>query len=515
MVGAENRMKRRWAIVSVLGFLAIATPAHAAFPGTQGRIAFDSDRDGNGEIYTMNADGSAQSRITTNTSFDARPAWSADGKKIAWESQQDGTNAVWVMNGDGSGQTRLSPHAAMEPAWSPDGRVAMSMDGGIFVVNADGTGGLQLTSQSGTPDAMPAWSPGGDKIAFMRFTGSYDVWVMNADGTNQVNLTPGTAGSGDYQPNWAPWGDRIAFASDRSGNADIYTMKADGSVVAPLTTDPGLDQQPAWDPTGSAITFESNRATGKSQVYRMGADGTAQTRLTNDSAFDSSPDWQPVPFTGYARPKGATPIRLPLVPAYNSCAVPTSSHGAPLAFPSCKPPVPGSTYLTVGTFDANGAQASSLGFFYFNVQVGVPGPPIDSSFNAGVTITDVRCSATSSACGSANDAAGPDYIGELRPAVTLRITDKKNGPSLNEPATMTDYTLSWSVSCGATSSTSVGSTCSFPVTCMDAVVPGLTPEGTRDVWELVKAEVYDGGSDGDGDTTADNTLFARPGLFVP
>jgi hypothetical protein len=509
-------MPRRWAIVSLLGFLLTAAPAHAAFPGIDGKITFDSDRDGTaiGEIYTMNADGSAQTRITTNSAFDARPAWSADGKKIAWESQQDGPTAVWVMNADGSGQTHLSPHPAMEPAWSLDGRVVMSMDGGIFVINADGTGGTQITSQaSGPPDGMPAWSPDGSKIAFMRFTGSYDVWVMNADGTGQANLTPGTPAWDDYQPNWSPDGHRIAFASNRGGSFDVWSMSSDGSGPTRLTTDPGLDQQPAWAPTGSKIAFETSR-NGRTDIYSMNYDGTAQTRLTNDAAGDSSPDWQPIPFTGYARPKGASPARLSLVPAYAGCAAPNSAHGAPLAFGACKPPAQTSSYLTVGTPDANGAPASSIGSFYISVGVGVPGPPVDSSFNAGVSITDVRCSATPSACGAANASGGTDYIGELQGRITLQITDKKNGPSLNEPATMNNYTLAWSISCGASASTSVGSTCNFPLTCMDAVVPGLSPEGTRDVWALVKVEVHDGGSDGDADT-ADNTPFATPGLFVP
>jgi Tol biopolymer transport system component len=503
-------MSRRAVIVLLLGVLLNAAPAHAAFPGTDGKIAFDSDRDGNNEIYTMAADGTGQTRITTNAVFDARPAWSADGKKIAWESQ----NAVWVMNADGTGQTQLSPHPAMEPAWSPDGRVAMSMDGGIFVINADGTGGNQITSQpSGPPDSMPAWSPDGTKIAFMRFTGSYDVWVMNADGTGQVNLTPATATADDYQPNWSADGHRIAFASNRSGNFDVWVMNSNGAAPTQLTTDPALDQQPAFSPTGSKIAFETAR-NGRTDIYSMNADGTAQTQLTTNVAGDSSPDWQPIPFTGYARPKGASPTRLSMVPAYGTCTSSNTTHGAPLAFGACKPPAQTSSYLTVGTPDANGAAANSIGSVYISVLVGAPGPPVDSSFNAGVSVTDVRCTALPSACGSANASGGPDYVGELEGRITLRITDKKNGPSLNEPATMTDYTLAWPVSCGATSSLTTGSVCSFPLTCMDAVVPGLTPEGTRDVWELVKVELNDGGADGDADT-ADNSLFAKPGVFVP
>ncbi len=83
-------------------------PAHAAFPGQNGKIAFFSDRDGNNEVYTMNADGTGQMRLTNNAASDVVPIWSADGLKIAFTSTRDGNNEIYVMNADGSGQTRLT-----------------------------------------------------------------------------------------------------------------------------------------------------------------------------------------------------------------------------------------------------------------------------------------------------------------------------------------------------------------------------------------------------------------------
>ena len=84
-------------------------------------IAFISDRDGNFEIYVMNADGSAQARLTSDPAFDGGPAWSPDGSKIAFRSLRDGNSEIYVMNADGSGQTNLTNHPAddEEPAWNP------------------------------------------------------------------------------------------------------------------------------------------------------------------------------------------------------------------------------------------------------------------------------------------------------------------------------------------------------------------------------------------------------------
>ena len=81
---------------------------------------------------------------------------------------------------------------------------------------------------------------------------------------------------------------------------------------------------------------------------------------------------------GHVRPKAASPLRVSLVPAFNACTTPNRTHGPPLAFPSCNPPVQSSTAVTVGEPTANGAAANMEGFVKLKVQVGVPGLPEDS-----------------------------------------------------------------------------------------------------------------------------------------
>jgi TolB protein len=134
--------------------------AFATFPGENGKIAFTSTRDGNPEIYVMNADGSEQTRLTDNPATDFQPSWSPDGTKIAFSSDRSGASNGWfevyVMNADGSEQTRLTfsnPFFEGDPSWSPDGtKIAFSTgrhgsdNREIYVMNADGSGQTRLTN---------------------------------------------------------------------------------------------------------------------------------------------------------------------------------------------------------------------------------------------------------------------------------------------------------------------------------------------------------------------------------
>lgn len=157
----------------------------------------------------------------------------------------------------------------------------------------------------------------------------------------------------------------------------------------------------------------------------MTADGSFVSSLGNEP-LKAEPDWQPVQ-PGYPRPKGATPFRASLVPAYIACASPNRTHGPPLAFASCSPPQQRSAVLTTGTPDANGAAANMAASVKFEVQPGNPATPVDEADVAvSISVTDVRCRATNAAC-----PGGPlsDYAGRLLAVPTgLRITDRLNTP---------------------------------------------------------------------------------------
>src|SRR4051812_16833538 len=217
----------------------------------------------------------------------------------------------------------------------------------------------------------------------------------------------------------------------------------------------------------------------------------------------------------HPRPKGATPITTSLVPAFKQCPAPNRTHGAPLAFPSCAPPVPTTQFTTLGTPDVNGASANWIGRVRFDAVAGSPGPPEDADIFTAVNITDVRCTAATSGaiCNSANSSGGQDYSGEIQVVVRSRVTDHNNGPSLTEAATLTDIPFPYSAPCVDTADTSVGGTCALSTT-FNTVVPGAIKETKRTSWEMDQVEVFDGGPDGRS-STSDNFLLAVPGVFAP
>lgn len=236
----------------------------------------------------------------------------AGGGKILFTSNRDYTGGqnmsdIYVMNADGSGLVNLtnrSPQSDLRPAWSPDGTWiafqreadASNHDTEIFVMNADGSGLKRLTNSPGG-DELPAWSPDGSRIAFVSFrdnpSGVTGLFVMNADGTNVKRLTLNTSYS-DSTPTWSPDGTRIAFAAVRDGSTQhqLYVMNADGTNLRRLTFSGQFDHGPTWSPDGSRIAFTSRRD-GNFEIYVMDSDGGNQRRLTNNPEDDGSPSWSP------------------------------------------------------------------------------------------------------------------------------------------------------------------------------------------------------------------------------
>ena len=277
------------------------------------RIAFMSTRsDHNGEIFLMNSDGKRVRRLTIHLAYDAVPAWSPDGQKIAFMSFRDEPRDIYVMNPDGTNLINLtqSPEGwESSPSWSPDGKQIVFSTGDIWVMDADGENQRNLTNHI-AGDRQPDWSPDGRQIAFTSdrnsdwefdiWGGNWEVYVMNTDGANLINLTkhPAKDGSAD----WSPDGNQIAFSSDREGNRDIYVMNADGTNPINLTNHPARDGGADWSPDGMRIAFSTNRdgnwekkPNDNWEVYVMNADGTNPINLTNHPAWDSTPAWEPAP----------------------------------------------------------------------------------------------------------------------------------------------------------------------------------------------------------------------------
>jgi Tol biopolymer transport system component len=286
----------------------VSTPAWSPDGRT---IVFVSWRDGNGEVYAMDADSSSPRNLTQDPAQDVRPAWSPDGRRIAFVTRRDGNSEVYVMNADGREKRNLTRDRAIAdyPTWSPDGRkiaflgctdsplscVPLSNSYQLYVVNADGSGLRRLPLNPGLnpyPLQTPlVWSSDGRTIHSGRHLVRTD-----GSGSRWLSYIPLTAV-------WSPDGRRIAFAGKPhwcvtgprpcySSHSDIYVMNADGSGTRKLTHNAHQNAEPAWSPDGRKIAFRSTRNRNR-DIYVMNAEGSGKRNLTRNAAWDSRPSWSP------------------------------------------------------------------------------------------------------------------------------------------------------------------------------------------------------------------------------
>lgn len=287
--------------VAVLLALALGSATvEAAFPGINGGIIFTSTRDtGTLNLFTMTPTGASQVNLNPTLQHEFGPSYSADGQRIAFTRDFLLQNKIISMNADASGQTLLTGPGSFNttPVWSPSGAFiafASNRSGNseIWVMTSDGLLAFPVTSDPES-DFDPAWSPDGTRIAFTRGPagGDQNIVVLTLFPFAETVIT--TDPADDRGADWSPDGTQIAFMSDRSGNLDVYVMDADGSNVVQITSDPAFDNIPAWSPDGTLLAFTSNRS-GATEVWLANADGSGGlTQLT--SAGGGMPSWQPIP----------------------------------------------------------------------------------------------------------------------------------------------------------------------------------------------------------------------------
>ena len=283
-----------------------------------GKIAFASDRDGNVEIYTMNADGSSLVQLTESEANDYPFSWSPDGRKLAFISDPSGNFDIYVMALNGSNSTeQLTKDSANDtrPLWSPDGqKIAFHSprdgDNEIFLMDADGGHLVQLTNND-VNEYVSSWSPDGQKIAFvLRLDSTFDrddeIYLMDVNGKNTTRLTDND--THDSSPVWSPDGQTIAFIStggtswvrigantyQSHANTNIYLMNADGSDVRQLTYDNISDGRLSWSPDGRYIAFQygSKNPNLKSEIHVISVNGgKGRTLIDWPDSNQTSPIW--------------------------------------------------------------------------------------------------------------------------------------------------------------------------------------------------------------------------------
>ena len=319
-------MKRAFLGVVFAGILVggTAQPAHASFPGGNGRIVFVRlffDESGTQSIITIRPDGSDEKTLLTTTNPDDQafryPQSSPDGEQIVFTWKQNGNTDLWRMNADGSGLTRLTSHAAvdMQGTWSADGsRIAFTSDRDgneeIYSIASEGGGLLRLTNHPWR-DNFPAWSPDNGRIAFasQRRTGEFggaEIHTMRPDGSDVVRISEVTENAEWHDdPEWSPDGGRVLYARDQPDSwKSTWEIDLETMDLRQLFAGSGLVMSavfaPASGPDRDLVAYLwADHEVEYANVYvRSTAVGSAPDQLTfTDPLLELDLSWQPIPYT--------------------------------------------------------------------------------------------------------------------------------------------------------------------------------------------------------------------------
>ena len=307
-VGFGGASLPKMSLVTTAAMLAIclvtlvgtSNASEATLPRHKGEIAFSTYSGGTPNIYVMNADGTRQKRITDFGDGGAlEPAWSPDGKTIAFVNSRQSTGKmnISVLGADGT-LRELQSHSSQSfgPTWSPDGtklavsslRPPANTLRDIYIMDSDGSNPINLTETPERDEVFPGFSPNSSRICFSRDSGLY---LMNADGSDLTPLANKHILSGPCD--WSPEGTKIAFTYVVGGTEQIYVINADGSEQTNLTrTNDNWESDPDWSPDGNRIAYESGRGN-DIDIYTMNPDGSDVAQVTHSGASDSTPTGAP------------------------------------------------------------------------------------------------------------------------------------------------------------------------------------------------------------------------------
>lgn len=273
-----------------------------------GNLTFMSTRDGNWEIYTMNAQGENLKNLSCNKATDYMFSYFPKNNQFVFYTNRDGNDEIYIMSADGKKQTNLTKHPSADriATVSPDGNQILFVsdrdqkDGEIYIMDTTGNNLKRLTANEYFED-LPVFTPDGKKIIFTRtlkntsdtstkVTFNGEVFMMNIDGTNEVQLTYRPGGDGGAQI--SPDGNKIAFhGKSTEGKYDIHIMDTDGKNIINITDDVAEDYSPFWSPDGKWLAF--TRGDSKNyDVWIINLETKIKTRLTTHPRRDESPVWQ-------------------------------------------------------------------------------------------------------------------------------------------------------------------------------------------------------------------------------
>lgn len=289
-------MRRSVSVCVVAGalLLATATATVAGSPGANGMLIYHSSLG-----TTVSDDDPSTPDVSTippSNGFD--PAWSPDGTRFVVVRNGD----LWVYDANGTNGKRITQGSAYDetPGWAPDSaRIVFGRSTGpteyIAVVSASGGTVKQLSHPASHYfDFAPAWSPDGTRIAFNRdkghAAGSYDIWIMKANGKNPAAWIHDSKFNG--YPAWSPDSSKLAYEQTVSGHKQVFVRKVSGGAATRITSLPGDALEPDWSPDGRWIVVGD----GIGGLVKLRSNGGAVTSITSDGA---SPSWQPLCSNSY------------------------------------------------------------------------------------------------------------------------------------------------------------------------------------------------------------------------
>lgn len=275
-------------------------PAHAVFPGTNGKIVY-SRSDGDFEIFSINPDGTNTTRLTNNSVADTEPTVSPNGNKIAFTRDSSEIDAeIYTMQMNGSNLTRITNNDSgdAQPSWSPDGTklVYVNKAGGdaeIWVMNADGSNTTQLTDNN-VLDQEPAWSPDGTTIAFQRRTDlHFDIYTMSPTGANQTRIITCNDEHDCVSPDWGPNSNKLTYTRwtgllGGPVSAEVFIASADGSNAQMKTVAGGYFAYSAFSPDGNYLVYSGGP---HDELFKLTLPNGAVTAVTNTTEVEWGPDW--------------------------------------------------------------------------------------------------------------------------------------------------------------------------------------------------------------------------------
>jgi TolB protein len=310
---------KRYAVVCAFALLFLSFTQTESEKIGNGRIVFESDMDGNFELYSIQNNGSDLQRLTSDLGIDAHPCFSPDGKNIAFTSQRNGKFDIYIMSAEGGEPIQITKHNGTNtvPCFSPDGKKIVyesNMDGNyeLYSISLDGTNRKQLTNtEAPIQNLSPKYAGDGTRIAFASNRDgekdtTNDIYILNtADGsclklTENMDNTEGIS--------WSSNSKEIVFNSVVNGVSQLFIVDVKSKKTKQLTQSEGNpnpfapggvfpvirgEATPHWTPDGKKILFASDR-NNRYDLYQMNPDGTEVTRLTSLDYFSLSPCCQPI-----------------------------------------------------------------------------------------------------------------------------------------------------------------------------------------------------------------------------